>query len=176
MCNVNGATRCSSSLVFSFFLEIFLQIVGRITCPTLYHLLTGLWSYSSKRYYPIKLKCYTWVMLPFMWAIIPSNSCSLCVGENHMSAVADLIHWPHAVLYHCCESLSCFKVYGCPLCVVVAWQEFNLHSKYFSSYCSWQNQRTLHGPWLNQHRRMVALCTSTGLLVPFCPGRGELVT
>lgn len=92
MCNVNGATRSSSSLVFSFFLEIFLQIVGRITCPTLYHLLTGLWSYSSKRYYPIKLKCYTWVMLPFMWAIIPSNSCSLCVGENHMSAVADLIH------------------------------------------------------------------------------------
>ena len=39
-------------------------------------------------------------------AIIPSNSCSLCVDEDHMSAVADLTRWPHAVRYESRESLG----------------------------------------------------------------------
>lgn len=38
--DVNGAAGSTSFLFF--FLEIFLQIVGRISYPTLYHLLTGL--------------------------------------------------------------------------------------------------------------------------------------
>lgn len=60
---------------------------------------------------PIRLKCYTWVMLPFMWAVIRSlQTASLCWHEKrkkhthkkkhtHTSAAgAEFIRWAHTAL------------------------------------------------------------------------------
>lgn len=61
-----------------------LPVTGRFSPPWLGHLCTGLCSFSfllppPPLLIPIRLKCYTWVMLPFMWAVIrPLQTASLC--------------------------------------------------------------------------------------------------